>query len=1040
MEIPISLKDSIQGGEAVLFLGSGASIGSKSKSGEQMPDGATLAKILAEKFLGLNYINHPLAIVAELAISETNLFAVQDYIRELFTQFEPTPFHLKIPSFLWHGIATTNYDLILEKAYLANNKRIQEIVPFIKDDDRVETKLKNQRNAAYVKLHGCITNTHDDKTPLILTIDQFNDFKSRRERLFSMFLGWGYEKPVIFVGSKLMDPDLRQILANVEQTLKESRPRYYIVSPNIPPPEVRYWDTRRITILDGTFEDFITAIDQKIPSDVRGLQTLLPKPNHPINKKFAVTDSTLTGNTLNFLENDVEYIHTDMPIEQVKAVDFYRGYHGKWSPIEQNLDVRRHIGDEIISDIILGEELPGRSVCQLHVLKGYAGAGKTVLLRRIAYDSAIDYDKLCLFSLPHGDLPFEAFREISSKTKERIFLFVDKASEKVNILVDLLQKCKSFKIPLTVIASERTNEWNVTCEPLDRFITNEIEVGYLLESEIISLLDLLERHHSLGTLTHSSPEERKIAFEKRAGRQLLVALHEATLGKMFEEIIENEYNQIKPEQAKLIYLSVSLLYRFDVPVRAGVVSRLFNIRFVDFVEKFFKPLEKVIFTEYDSATRDYVYTTRHSHIAEIVFERILTDKISRLDWYLRTIDALNIAYDADRAAYRRLMRGRSLLDMFPDPKMVESIFKKGLEIARDDSFIHHQMAIYEMNRPNGNLANAENCLIKASSLNERDLSIVHSFVELEIRRAESSSTSLEEEAHLDEAIKIAKRLIGPKASEPHGYHSLGKIYLHKLAKLLEKNDPDFDEITYNTIIRNIEDILQEGFQKFPDDSYLLDAEGKYYILIKANARAFEALKKSFTLNPKYTPVALRLARYLAESGEPGEAGQVYRVALEASPDSKQLHFRFARFLIDTNNSLNREIGREIEYHLKRSFTPGDSNFDAQYWYARQLYIDDHIDDSKKVFNILQDGAISPQAKREIKGMISENDKLVDFTGRVSKKETSYIIISRDGTNDPIFLHISNARDLWDIFTIGVRIRFNIGFTYRGAAGINVRLE
>ena len=39
----------------------------------------------------------------------------------------------------------------------------------------------------------------------------------------------------------------------------------------------------------------------------------------------------------------------------------------------------------------------------------------------------------------------------------------------------------------------------------------------------------------------------------------------------------------------------------------------------------------------------------------------------------------------------------------------------------------------------------------------------------------------------------------------------------------------------------------------------------------------------------------------------------------------------------------------IEYHLRRSFTPGDKNYEAQLLYARQLYILGDLPGSRNIF-------------------------------------------------------------------------------------------
>ena len=58
-------------------------------------------------------------------------------------------------------------------------------------------------------------------------------------------------------------------------------------------------------------------------------------------------------------------------------------------------------------------------------------------------------------------------------------------------------------------------------------------------------------------------------------------------------IVEDEYNAIVPQQAQDLYLTICVLNRLNVPVRAGVVSRLHDIPFEYFKEHLFQPLEHV---------------------------------------------------------------------------------------------------------------------------------------------------------------------------------------------------------------------------------------------------------------------------------------------------------------------------------------------------------------------------------------------------------------------------------------------------------------
>ena len=172
MEIPSHLIESVRSGDAVLVLGAGASAGATKNNGEPAPTTPELTKFLADKYLGGQLADAPLHIVSELAISESSLPAVQESIRQVLDEIQPAPFHRLIPTFQWHGLATTNYDLVIERAYQQCQSPSQNVVPMIKDGDLVDDKLRSSRNILLLKLHGCITRTTDSSIPLILSTEQ----------------------------------------------------------------------------------------------------------------------------------------------------------------------------------------------------------------------------------------------------------------------------------------------------------------------------------------------------------------------------------------------------------------------------------------------------------------------------------------------------------------------------------------------------------------------------------------------------------------------------------------------------------------------------------------------------------------------------------------------------------------------------------------------------------------------------------------------------------------------------------------------------
>jgi hypothetical protein len=132
------------------------------------------------------------------------------------------------------------------------------------------------------------------------------------------------------------------------------------------------------------------------------------------------------------------------------------------------------------------------------------------------------------------------------------------------------------------------------CEPLHSYVSREYKLPYLKEKEIKDLLDKLEKFQCLGLIKDLAREKQEEAFRNKAGRQILVALYEVTMGKSFEDIVFDEYNNIEPEQARLIYRTICALNRLGVPVRTGIIHRIFGVPFEIFKQKFFSPLENIV--------------------------------------------------------------------------------------------------------------------------------------------------------------------------------------------------------------------------------------------------------------------------------------------------------------------------------------------------------------------------------------------------------------------------------------------------------------
>ncbi len=1027
MDLPHILTADIEAGNAILLLGAGASYDCRDKHGNRPPLGKKLAELIAKRFLGDGYEDTPLDQVSELAISETDILTVQEYVKQIFDPFQPSESHHRLTTFRWRAISTTNYDLVVERAYAKNSDSPQALVPFVSNGENVDRKIRSNNDLQYLKLHGCISRITISDPPLILTTDQYVQYRQYRSRLFSRLKELASDRPIVFVGYTIQDPNIRKLLLELDQDINDGRPRYFSVLPTFTDVEKRFWEQKKITPIVGTFANFIDKIDSAIGSVFRGLSARRGAAESGITTRFSDPDAKLSEPTRSFLKMDVTYVNELNPVA-CDPKQFYRGMDRGWGAIESNLDVSRRLNETVLEKYVLEQD--HRDDVELVLIKGHAGAGKSVLIKRVAWVAAKEIGCLVLAMNETGILFASSVVEIARLCGERLYLFFENILLHQRDVERFVRSLRDAGVKVTIIGGARTNELNSSGGDLEKLATESFDLHYLSEKEIKELLQKLEYHKSLDRLERLSPDERLERLVKRAGRQLLVALHEATLGQPFEKIICDEFNQITPLQAKRVYRTICVLYRLGTPVRAGLLKRVHGIAFEEFNEKFFAPLENVVRTATGRDGEDVSYVARHQHIAEIVFLHALESREVRFEATFDVMSRLDLDYSSDREAFYRLIRGRSILDLFPDRTMSDRIFNLALERSPDDSVVLHQRGIFEMNHPSPNLEAAEGYFHAALNVDGSERIVQHSLSELSLRKAAASVNLHLKTQYLNQAEQMCRQLMKTGASS-YERHTLAKIHIQRLKIELELGELSDDDLS--EMLQSIERELSSHLAVSPGDEYLLSAESQLAQFLAQTQRAVESLRKAFARNPRSTYIALTLARSLIATDAKEDAEKTLRAALEANPSEKRLHFLLGKLLLDRGDANNEEL----LHHFRRSYTAGDGNLEAHLLFARQLFL-------------VEGGKVARDTFRELQRIArvehSERIKLVfplaeTKRGRIVDHQANYAFIELEGSGDRVYAHESRFKDgMWNRTVYGANVLFRIGFSIMGVSAFEIMLD
>jgi len=303
---------------------------------------------------------------------------------------------------------------------------------------------------------------------------------------------------------------------------------------------------------------------------------------------------------------------------------FYKGY-SNFQAIINDFDIKRSVFDEVLSLLKKSIEISSheRKLCFLFI-GGPAGSGKTMFLYRLFYETSITFiGENVLLNIDSSKFDIKEIMELYNREEKTIVCFIDSNLDTKRFISSLEIGTKELidkKIPITIIFSARSNEWNNYKGKKRISVSDykERELADLSTEEIERLLNKLEKYKLLGKLQAKSYTERKSEFEQRCGKQLLVALRETTEGKGFDEIILDEVQKLSdgfPNSARA-YLYICLFYSYNLIVPEDLLERLSGCYEKEFLEKVIKPAKLIILCNIYKGHKNY--QARHSVIAEII--------------------------------------------------------------------------------------------------------------------------------------------------------------------------------------------------------------------------------------------------------------------------------------------------------------------------------------------------------------------------------------------------------------------------------------
>jgi hypothetical protein len=790
------LRSYMSRGEVILFTGAGFSFGVNDRSGRGIPSSGELKGEL----WNLCYPGEPLDEGSSLgdlygAALSRRKSELETLIRQRLTVDPDT-----LPKYFdnlfnvpWLRCYTLNID-DLESAVKRRTSMDRQPLSISARDPKFSQMpglpLGN-RGLEVVHLNGIVS---DPVERLTFSETQYAERIGSQEPWDSRCVVDITARPVIFIGTALNEAllwqhmELRRRRENIGRDL---RPTSILVTKNLSRPRTDILRDLRINWVQGTAEEFVNEI--------------LPELRSEIARGFAYIRERNEGASRGAVP-----LVSDLAAERpTLQTEYLLGEEPQWADILQGRAMERSHDKDLLSTAqsVLEGETPPTAIA----VTGTAGTGKSTALMSLA------------LKLTSGGVPVLWVDKTATATparmraqvrgaREKIVLAIDDADmygrELTNLISDLVPRSQNFLFAFGM-RSSKIDAITVALAGTPHLRIHEHIVPPLDDADIDGLIAVLEKNKRLGILTNELPAARRQAFRDQAGRQLLVAMIQATSGENFEKKAQAEYGELEGAQ-RFVYGLVAVASA----LRHTLTKDEVLLAYGDSHEQALAALERLEAHHLISSEPGVgAYRCRHRVIADLVFDKMrelgeLNEAVAGLAWAMAT----KVGIPLDRTS--RI--GKCLVRLINHDFLINTV---GTATARElyvrleallSGDYHFWLQRGSLEVEVGDVRRAENFLGSARSLGGDDFRVGTEYAYMLMRKAWESPLDLHAEDYLARGMSQLEEIIedsGRQNEYPfHVYGSQGLAWARRAIANRENR---------RIFLTKLSDVVNQGLELHP---------------------------------------------------------------------------------------------------------------------------------------------------------------------------------------------------------------------------------
>jgi hypothetical protein len=658
------IKKAYSDGRLMLFLGAGASKGSYNSENLEMPAGNELAKELAE-LIGWAYNGEHLGTVYS-AFNAAAPGRLHSFLRARLTNTQPSRALMTIAGFPWSRIFTLNIDDCIETALrrtklqtahmFARNSPLEEIDPIYSA-------------VQLIKLNGSADRPEDG---FIFSPQEYGE-GSNRLPVWYRELGQNYSNySFVFIGSQLNEPLFQHALAEMRSTTKRDPLQGYVITPSASEIEKHHLKSLNLVHTPGTIADFAEWLAREFPQRPSSWNLATARRPELRTIHNALTDSQKRAlNSITLVSADtLPRSESSVPTGAIR--DFYKGYKARWSDIIEGVPAELDFIKKFSKTLA-----EGHKSAKCISLIGPAGSGKSTALKIAALTlSKTTNAPIYFLREPVSDIK-EIIAALEEINRSAFYLFIDKIEGMHNEIAEALESPKTKNV--CIVASERLNLWNRRVKAvLDPHVAATHTVQKILKSDASKILEKLERYGPWTRLQSMTPVKRVEEIYKKADRQLLIGLMEATTGLGFLQIIDSDFKRIgdDPHKKFLVIVGMASIHRSTLGARI-VGAALTNLGIAEDINTMSRETEGIV------VTNSRKFSARHPLYVRELFEKIVPTSMIR-DCLVAVLEAFadyetpvvkNVG-KADGVVFKSIMNHRFIKEMMKgDEEKVRSVYE-----------------------------------------------------------------------------------------------------------------------------------------------------------------------------------------------------------------------------------------------------------------------------------------------------------------------------------------------------------------------------